>query len=123
MVAVAFVVATVGIWAQRLVNLAGGDEGAAWARAALAVTLVAAGVAAGVGVVVMAVRSWPVPPPSPVTVVWRVAAGLTVAVWVVRGVQITLDWRSVGFVAVHLVLAAVSMALAWGLWRAAGARH
>ena len=123
MVAVAFVVATVGIWAQRLVNLAAGDERAVWARGALAVTLVAAGVAAGVGVVVMAVRSWPVPPPRPVAVVWRVAAGLTVAVWVVRGIQITLDWRSVGFVAVHLVLAAVSMALAWGLWRAAGTRH
>lgn len=43
--------------------------------------------------------------------------GWTVAVWVVRGADIVLDWRSVGFVVVHLVLAGVSIALAVRVWR------
>jgi hypothetical protein len=52
--------------------------------------------------------------------VWRVAAAATLVVWVVRAAQITLAWRSPAFVAVHVLLAVVSVALAAGLWRAAG---
>jgi hypothetical protein len=39
-------------------------------------------------------------------------AGWTVAVWVVRGVQIATDDHDLAFVAVHLVLAVVSIGLA-----------
>jgi hypothetical protein len=39
-------------------------------------------------------------------------AGLTVVVWLVRGLDIALGDHSAGFVAVHLVLAAVSISLA-----------
>lgn len=56
-------------------------------------------------------------PPGPATaaagrvVVWLLAAA-TVVVWLVRGVSIALGDRSVGFILVHLVLAAVSIGLA-----------
>ena len=50
----------------------------------------------------------------------RAFAVFTTVVWVVRAVQIALADHSVGFVAVHLVLAVGSIALAW--W-ADGATH
>lgn len=40
-------------------------------------------------------------------------AGLTVVVWLIRGVDIALGDHGVGFIVVHLVLAGMSMALAW----------
>jgi hypothetical protein len=42
----------------------------------------------------------------------RVAAAWTVGVWAVRGVQIALADHEAAFIVVHLVLAAVSIALA-----------
>lgn len=44
-----------------------------------------------------------------------VIAGLHAVVWVVRGVGIALGDRSIGFIVVHVVLAVVSVALAWWL--------
>lgn len=44
-----------------------------------------------------------------------VIAGLHAVVWVVRGVGIALGDRSIGFIVVHIVLAVVSVALAWWL--------
>lgn len=43
--------------------------------------------------------------------VW-VLAVITVIVWIWQTVVIVTEWRSVGFVAVHLVLAALSIAVA-----------
>lgn len=55
----------------------------------------------------------------PVAVGWAVAAlgALTVVVWVPRAVDIALGDHSVGFVVVHVVLAAVSIGLAVAAWR------
>jgi hypothetical protein len=47
-------------------------------------------------------------------------AGWTTAVWLVRGVAIATGGHAAGFVAVHLVLAVVSIALAAVSWRAVG---
>jgi hypothetical protein len=52
-----------------------------------------------------------------------VAAAVTVGVWAVRATQIIVDWRSVAFVAVHVVLAAVSVILAVRLWQQASVRR
>lgn len=113
-----FVAFTAFVWVQRLVNLARGDESAVTVSVTLSVVLLVLAVATALGLVVVAARGWTTPPPL-VAMVWRVAAGVTVAVWIVRAVQITLAWRSLGFVVVHVVLAAVSIALAVGTWRAA----
>ena len=115
-----FVVATAFVWVQRLVNLANGDEASIVGSVVLSVVLLVLAAAVAVGLVVTARAGWPAPPPGAVAAVWRVAAGVTIAVWLVRAVQITLAWRSPAFVAVHVVLAVVSVALAAGLWRAAG---
>jgi hypothetical protein len=123
----AFVAVTGFIWVQRLVNLAAGEEANAGTSVVLSVVFVASALAAAAGLAVAWRQRWRVSPA--VAGVWRVAAALTVAVWVVRATQIILDWRSPAFVAVHVVLALVSLGLAAGLWRAAavsppvGTRH
>lgn len=113
-----FVAFTAFVWVQRLVNLARGDESAVTVSVTLSVVLLVLAVATALGLGVVATRGWTAPPPL-VAMVWRVAAGVTVAVWIVRAAQITLAWRSLAFVVVHVVLAAVSIALAVGTWRAA----
>lgn len=117
----AFVAFTAFVWVQRLVNLAAGDESAVAVSVTLSVVLLALAAATAVGLVAVWRARWPAPP-GWVAAVWRTAAAVTVVVWVVRAVQITVAWRSLGFVAVHLVLAAVSVALALGTWRAAATR-
>lgn len=114
----AFVAFTAFVWVQRLVNLAAGDESAVVVSTALSVVLLALAAATAVGLVAVWRAGWPAPP-GWVAGVWRTAAAVTVVVWAVRAVQITVAWRSFGFVAVHVVLAAVSIALAVGTWRAA----
>lgn len=119
LVVVAFVVFTVFVWVQRLVNIAQGDETDVRLSVALSVGLLGLGVLSGLALVMVGWAGWPAAPPV-AAVVWRVAAAATVVVWVVRAVQITLDWRSPGFVVVHVVLALVSIGLAVALWRVAG---
>lgn len=41
----------------------------------------------------------------------------TIAVWVLRVVDIVVSWRSIGFVAVHVVLGVVSVVMSAMLWR------
>ncbi len=119
LVVAAFVAFTAFVWVQRLVNVARGDETDVRLSVALSVGLLGLGVLSGLALVMVGWAGWPATPPA-AAVVWRVAAVATVAVWLVRAVQITLDWRSPGFVAVHLVLALISILLAGALWRVAG---
>ena len=110
------------VWGNRLVNLQADDASAGeWAVSG---TLSVVSLALAAAAAVVAVRAWRSgwPPPSGgerrllgVLVAW------TVGVWVVRGIDIALDWRSAGFVIVHLVLAAVSIVLAAAVWRRLGA--
>ncbi len=50
-------------------------------------------------------------------------AGWTVASWIVRSAAIVAGGHEAGFVAVHLVLAAVSIALGLGVWWAVRAKY
>lgn len=110
------------VWGNRINNLVA-DEATAgeWAVSGSlsAISLVLAAGAAG-----LAVRAWRRGWPTPTGAGrwWLQAlAWWSIGVWVVRGLDIAVDWRSVGFVVVHLVLAAVSIALGTGLLRALGA--
>jgi hypothetical protein len=115
---VAFVVVTAFIWVQRLVNLAAGDESDVAVSVVLSVVFLVMAVASAAALVAAWRHQWAVG--RLVAGIWRAAALVSVAVWVVRALQITLDWRSPAFVVVHVVLAVVSVALAAGMWRAAG---
>ena len=113
----AFSAWTLLVWATRIDNIWSDPDltdGGKWARTALAVSFVIAAVAVGA----VAVRTWKRPPTRIDGIVLDVAAFWTVAVWAVRAVQIVLGGHSIGFIVVHLVLAAVSIALAWWLMRA-----
>jgi hypothetical protein len=91
-------IATLVIWAGRIRNAASGDEGAG--PVVLALTFV------GLAVAVLATRTRN-------RAVEAALAGWTGAVWLVRAVDIAvLSDHDAAFVAVHLVLAAVSLALA-----------
>jgi hypothetical protein len=104
------------------VNLATGDESDATVSVVLSVVLLSLAVATAIGLAIVAAGDWVGPGPV-VAGMWRTAAAVTVVVWVVRAAQITLDWRSLGFVVVHVVLALVSIVVAVGLWRASAPRH
>lgn len=94
------------VWTTRVRNIwadEGLGDGDKWGRTALALSFT---VLAGLVVVALVRRA-----------AWREVAvkglaGWTVGVWVVRAVQIAVADHSAGFVAVHLVLAVVSIGLA-----------
>ena len=94
------------VWTTRLRNIWTDDglsAGDRWARSALALSFTALAALAVVGLVRRAAwRGRAV----------RALAGWTVVVWAVRAVQIAAADHAIGFVAVHLVLAVVSIGLA-----------
>ncbi|MBX7068212.1 MAG: hypothetical protein K1X38_02390 [Microthrixaceae bacterium] len=99
---------TLLVWGNRIVNITtrDGGDGVDLARA-IAFVLV------GLAVAVVAVR--PMPAPSAQRVV-TVAAWASIALWATRIVTIPLGDHEVGFIVVHLVLAAISIALAiWAM--------
>src|SRR5262245_20265577 len=108
---VALVVWSLLIWTTRIRNIWTDDElstGGQLGRTALALSFTVLAVAAGVAV---ARR-----------LAWRdravhLLAGWTVAVWVARSIGIATADHDGAFIAVHLVLAAVSTALAIGAVR------
>jgi hypothetical protein len=111
---VAFGAWTVFVWGTRIKTAVGDDDMAVAGKVAVvvwAVSLVAAGVA------VVATRR--------VEVV-RAALGLTVASWAVSAVSMLTGGRGAAFVAVHLTLAAISIALGVAAYRStssASVRH
>ena len=102
---VAFGAWTVFVWATRIGTAL--DEGAE-GRAVLA----AAFTVVGVGLLALAWRARGRVLDRGEVLAVRAAAAWTIGVWVVRGVQITLADHDAAFIAVHLVLAVVSIALA-----------
>ncbi|MEO6318559.1 MAG: hypothetical protein ABIP36_07240 [Acidimicrobiales bacterium] len=101
----ALVVWTLLVWTTRIGNIWGDadlTDGEKWGRTALALSFTALAVAA-------AVALWRRPP-------WRrsavlALAGWTIAVWAFRSVGIATGDHEAAFIAVHLVLAVVSVAL------------
>jgi len=115
---IALVAWSVFVWGNRLNNLRTDDSSDTERLASLGMSALSLGLAAAALVfVVQAWRGgWSLPTATQRTVL-RVFAGWTMGVWLVRGVGIALDGRSVPFVVVHLVLAVVSIAIAARLWR------
>ena len=107
------------VWGNRINNLVADDATAGeWAVSG---TLSAVSLLLALGAGVALVLAWRSGWPSTVGRSRRLLQALawwSIGVWVVRGADIALDWRSVGFVVVHLVLAAVSIGLGVGLLRA-----
>lgn len=106
--AVALVVWTFLVWTARIANV-WGDEGLDTAgkvgRTALALSFTALAVA-----VLVALRRRA---PGPIRAAVLALAAWTAAVWVVRGAGIATGDHEAGFVAVHLVLAVVSIGLSF----------
>lgn len=100
------------VWGTRIDNVLGDDgldAGGKAARLALSASFLA--------LAAVAVWAWRSAgggaPVAPAAARWvRVGAAWTTGVWVVRGVGIALGDHDAAFIAVHLVLAVVSIALA-----------
>jgi hypothetical protein len=108
--AVALAMWTVLVWTTRIGNIWGDDEltaGEKWGRTGLALSFTV--LALAVGHALWHRSSW-----------LRAAVGAlaawTVVVWVVRSVGISTGDHEAAFIAVHLVLAAVSLALSAAAW-------
>jgi hypothetical protein len=93
------------VWVGRLRNIAEDDTLDGWAslwRAGLSTTFVALAIA------LIVVVLWR---PSATRIVALALAGYSTAVWTVRGFDIALGDHSAAFIAVHVVLAVVTIAL------------
>lgn len=102
---------TLFVWGNRLVNISqdpGGFSSAGFWTLATALTFVALGLVLGFA---NATRSGLLAP------IVGLLAALTIGVWLIRGVDIALGDHSVPFIAVHLVLAVVSIGLSVWAWR------
>jgi hypothetical protein len=101
----ALVVWTLFVWTTRIRNIWGDDAltgGEKWGRTGLAMSFTVLALAAGHAA--WHSTSWRTP-------VVKVFAAWTIAVWVVRSIGIATGDHDSGFIAVHLVLAVVSIAL------------
>jgi hypothetical protein len=115
--AIALAVWSLLVWTTRIRNIWTDDEltmAEQWGRTALAVSFTV--LALAVGHAVYHRTTW-----RPTAV--RVLAGWTIAVWVVRAVGIATADHDGAFIAVHLVLAAISIGLAALALREAGVPH
>lgn len=104
------------VWTTRIGNIWRDDAlstGERWGRTGLALSFTVLALAVGHGVWHRA--GWR-------PAVTKVLAAWTVAVWVVRSVGIAGGGHEAAFVAVHLVLAAVSIAISVAAWREAARR-
>ncbi len=107
----AFGLWTLFVWTTRIGTALGEDDLSGAARAGK-VALAVAFTLLGVALLTVAWRSrGRALRPTEVGVV-RLAAAWTVAVWIVRGIQIATADHEAAFVVVHLVLAVVSIGLA-----------
>jgi hypothetical protein len=109
-VAWALVVWTLFVWGTRIVNILTDGGGAGALVVALALTALGLAAAASLAGVRL---PWAVP----------ALAVTTIAVWVVRVPLVLAHHHQAGFVVVHLVLAAVSVALAAGALRSMPVRR
>jgi hypothetical protein len=104
-VAVALCAWTLLVWTTRIGNIWGDDDlttGEKWGRTGLAMSFTVLAIA--VAVAVLRGTSWR-------GLAVKALAGWTIAVWVVRSIGIATGDHDAAFVAVHLVLAVVSIAL------------
>lgn len=110
---------SVFVWANRLNNLRQ-DATATDGERALSLAMSGVSLLLALAAAAVVVRAWRRGWPDADGAergVLLAFAGWTVAVWSVRVADIVVAWRSVGFVAVHVVLAGASVALAAQVWR------
>jgi exosortase/archaeosortase len=98
------------VWATRIRNALGDDQ-ASTGRIAFSVTVACLFTIGGLAILLTALRR-----SSHLDTVVRAVAAVTVVYWPIRVVQIALADHSAGFVAVHAVLGALSVALALWAW-------
>src|SRR5688500_13349406 len=104
--AIALVAWTLLVWTTRIGNIWGDDAlttGEKWGRTGLALSFTALAASVVIGLVRRA--PW-------LRLAVLALSGWTVGVWAVRSVGIATDDHSAAFIAVHLVLAAISITLA-----------
>ncbi len=111
--AVVFVVWTVFVWGNRVLNAVRDGEGPG--------ALLLSGIIAAVTVIFVASLWRASKDAGPLDAVTngglRLLPACTAMIWVVRGLDIALGDHEAAFIAVHLVLAGVSVALAVLVWR------
>ena len=103
---IALVVWSLLVWPTRIRNIWADDElstGEQWGRTALALSITVLALAVGYALVRR---------PSWLRMAVLALGGWTTAVWVVRGIGIATSDEGAAFIVVHLVLAAISIALA-----------
>lgn len=113
--AVGLVAWTGFVWANRVANAVTGDEATA-ARVVSIVTAALFLVLAAAAAVVLVTRRHRALDRAGAGVLLALAV-LSIVYWPVRMAQIAFGGHSVGFVAVHLVLGVVTVALAWPVAR------
>jgi hypothetical protein len=106
------------VWGTRIDNIVSDESldgaGQAW-RVALALSFV-------VPAVVVGARWWPRSGPRSRPWPAEALAWWTIVVWIVRGAGIALGDHDAAFIAVHLVLAVVSIGIAGGVLRSLSGR-
>jgi hypothetical protein len=103
---IALVAWTVFVWTTRIRNIWGDDgltDGEKWGHTGLALSFTVLAVLVGLAVARRA--DW-------TGLAVKALAGWTIGVWVVRSIGIATADHDAGFIAVHLVLAVISMVLA-----------
>lgn len=115
----AFVAWTTYVWVTRIANAWGASSTETTGGKVVSTVLSGVMLALAVGGVVVLVRTWRRPLTVGAARFLQVFCGVTVAVWVVRAVQIVASDHDVPFKVVHVVLGVVSIALAVGVWRTA----
>jgi hypothetical protein len=119
----AFALWTLFVWAGRVSNVLRDDSLSAGGKAGR-LALAASFAVPAVVLVIWRAWHWRSRTASPIAVLATALAAWTVGVWVVRTIEIARHHHDAGFVAVHAVLAVVSVVLAGFAVRALAAeRH
>jgi hypothetical protein len=110
-----FVAWTAYVWVTRIVNTWGSSTESTGDQI-FSTVLSGVMLAMAAGGVVVLVQAWRRPLTVGAARFLQVFTGVTVAVWIVRAVQIIASDHDVPFKVVHVVLGVVSIALAVGVW-------
>ncbi|HEY6534029.1 MAG TPA: hypothetical protein VIY72_17095 [Acidimicrobiales bacterium] len=111
-----FVAWTAYIWVSRIAN-AWGSSTESTSSKVVSTVLSAVMLALAVGGLVVLVQTWRRPLTVAGAWIVQVLCGVTVVVWVVRGVQILASDHDAPFKIVHVALGVVSIVLAALVWR------
>lgn len=115
----AFVAWTSYVWVTRILNAWGPSSTETTGGKVVSTVLSGVMLAFALGGLVVLAQAWRRPLTVGAARFLQVFCGVTVAVWVVRAVQIIASDHDVPFKVVHVVLGVISIALAVAVWRTA----